>query len=99
MATTEKTLSNLVWTKVSAAGESGSCWKNTGGTVVIDHTDQETAATLPLSNVNVAKAKSKRIPLNKDDGDVLLLPADNVSDIFYALSLSGLTDRIVVDMV
>lgn len=99
MATSVIELSNLVWTKISAAGESGNCWKKTGGQVVVDHTDAETAATLPLSNTNVAVGKSKRVPLDQDDDNVLGIPADNVSDIFYALSLSGLTDKIVADVI
>jgi hypothetical protein len=44
MATTAITLSKTVWTKITAAGESGTCWKKTGGTIIIDHTDQESAA-------------------------------------------------------
>ena len=99
MTTAAIALSNLVWTKVSAAGESGTCWRKTAGPIVIDHTDQETAATLPLSNSNVTVGKSKRVPLDKDNDNVLSLPADNASDIFYALSLSGLTDEIALDVI
>lgn len=86
MATIVKTLSSTVWTRITAAGESGTCWKKTGGTVVVDHTDSETAATLPLSNTNVTIAKAKRVPVDADDNNVLALPADNASDIFYALA-------------
>lgn len=99
MATSVITLSNLVWTKITAAGESGTCWKKTGGQVVIDHTNAESAATLPLSNTNVTVDKSKRVPLDEDDIDILSIPADDGNDIFYALSLSGLTDKIVVDAI
>lgn len=86
MATTAITLLSTVWTRISLAGESGTCWKKTGGPIVVDHTDQETAATLPTSNANVTVAKSKRVPLDGDNVNVLALPADNVSDIFYALA-------------
>lgn len=99
MATAAIALSNLVWTKVSAAGESGTCWKKTGGVVVIDHTNAESAATLPLSNSNVDVDKSKRVPLDEDNVEILLISADGVDDIYYALSLSGLTDKIVVDVI
>ena len=98
MATAAITLSNTVWTKVTDAGESGNCWKKTGGQVVIDHTDQETDATLPLTNTNVTVEKSKRVPQDEDNDIVLGIPADNSSDIFYALSLKGTTDKIVVDV-
>ena len=99
MATEEITLSNTVWTKMTDAGESGTCWKKTGGTIVIDHTDQEGAATLPLSNTNVTIGKSKRVPLDEDNNSVLNIPADNSSDIYYALSLTGDTDKITVDAI
>lgn len=86
MATTAISLSKTVWTRITAAGESGTCWKKTGGTIVIDHTDSEGAATVALTSVNITKAKSKRIPLDGDNNDVMALPADNSSDIYYALA-------------
>ena len=99
MATTAITLSNTVWKKLTAAGESGTCWRKTGGQVVVDHTDQEGGATVALTSVNITVAKSKRVPLDGDNNNVLGLPADNVSDIFYGLSLTGAADRIVVDVI
>ena len=99
MATTVITLSKTVWTKLTAAGESGTCWKKTGGQVVVDHTDSEGGTTVALTSVNITVAKSKRVPLDGDNNDVLGLPADNVSDIFYGLSLKGATDKIVVDVI
>lgn len=99
MATTAITLSNLVWTKLTAAGESGTCWRKTGGQVVVDHTDSEGGATVALTSVNITIAKSKRVPLDGDNNDVLALPADDGSDIFYGLSLTGTTDKIVVDVI
>lgn len=100
MATIAKTLSKTVWTKITAAGESGTCWKKTGNTIIIDHTDQESDATLPLSNVNITIAKSKRVPLDKDDEGVLNLPADNTSDIYYALATGeGDSNILAVDVI
>ena len=99
MATTAITLSNTVWKKLTAAGESGTCWRKTGGQIVVDHTDQEGGATVALTSVNITVAKSKRVPLDGDNNNVLGLPADNVSDIFYGLSLTGAADRIVVDVI
>ena len=99
MATTEISLSATVWTRLTAAGESGTAWKKTGGQVVVDHTDQEGGATVALTSVNITVAKSKRVPLDGDSNNVLGLPADNVSDIFYGLSLKGTTDKIVVDVI
>ena len=97
MATSEHVLSTTVWTKVTAAGESGTCWKKEGEGVVIDHTNLETDATLPLSNVNVTVGKSKRVPLDQDNDNVLGLPADDANDIFYALALEGAA-KIAVDV-
>jgi len=99
MTTIAKTLSKTVWTKITAAGESGTCWKKTGGQIVIDHTDAETAATLALSNTNVTIAKSKRVPLDGDNGNVLNIPADNVDDIYYALAIEGDSNIIAVDVI
>lgn len=86
MALTSYNILSTVWTRITAAGESGTCWKKTGGAIVVSHTDQESAATLALTNANVTVAKSKRVPLDGDNNDVLSLPADNVDDIFYALA-------------
>ena len=99
MATLAITLSTTVWTKITAAGESGTAWKKTGRPILVDHTDAESAATLPLLNTNVTKAKSKRVPLDGDNDNVLSLPADNTSDIFYALALEGGYNVLVVDVI
>lgn len=99
MATVEHIIVNTVWTKITDAGESGTCWKKTGGAVVIDHTDSEGAATLPLSNTNVTKNSSKRVPLDKDDDDILSISADNVSDIYYALALNTASEKLVTDVI
>jgi len=99
MATTSINIVSTEWTRITAAGESGTCWRTTAGPIVIDHTDQETAATLPLSNTNVTVEKSKRIPLDKDNDGTLNIPADNSSDIFYALSLARDNDKITVDVI
>ena len=99
MATEVSPILTTVWTKISDAGQSGTCWKKTGGTIVVDHTDQETAATLPLSNANVDIDKSKRAPLDEDNNNVLGIPADNTNDIYYALSLSANTESLVVDVI
>ena len=100
MATTAITLSKTVWTKITNAGESGTCWKKTGGTIVVDHTDQEGDATVPLTSVNITVAKAKRVPLDGDDNDVLALPADDLSDIFYALAINEDTANVLaVDVI
>ncbi len=99
MATNAIDISSTVWTKITSSGESGTIWKKTGGVIVIDHTDQETAATLPLSNTNVAVAKSKRAPLDHDNDNVLDIPADNVDDIYYALALEGDFNSLAVDVI
>jgi len=99
MATSAITLSTLEWTQITAAGESGTCWKKTGSPIFVDHTDAEGGATLLLSNTNVTIAKAKRVPLDGDNDNVLTLPADNVSDVFYALALEGTSNIIAVDLI
>lgn len=98
MATVVIELSNEEWKKITNAGEEGTCWKKTGGKVVIDHTVDEGAATLPTSNTNVTVGKSKHVPLDKEDSEVLVIPADDANDVYYALSLGGDTEKIVVDV-
>ena len=99
MATTAITLSKTVWTKITAAGESGTCWKKTGETIIVDHTTLEGGATLLLSNVNVTVDKAKRVPLDGDSIDVLNLPADGASDVFYALAVAGTSNILSVDVI
>lgn len=98
MATKKVEILTTVWTKITDAGQSGTCWKKTGNPILIDHTDAEGAATLPLSNLNVDVAKSKRAPLDQDNDNVLALPADNVSDVFYALALAK-NGKLAVDVI
>lgn len=100
MATTAITLSKTVWTRITAAGESGTCWRKTGGTIIVDHTEAEGGATVALTSVNITVAKSKRVPLDGDNNEVLALPADNVSDVFYALATNeGAANVLAVDVV
>ncbi len=100
MATTAITLSKTVWTKITAAGESGTCWKKTGGAIVIDHTDAEGGATLALTNANITTAKAKRVPLDGDNVEVMAIPADSVSDVYYALAINNDASNILaVDVI
>ena len=99
MGTVAFELSKTLWKRITDAGTEGTCWKKTAGQVVIDHTVDEGADTLPTSNTNVTVAKSKRVPQDKDNGEVLIIPADDVNDVYYALSLGGDNEKIVVDTV
>lgn len=101
MATEAIAVLSTIWTRISAAGESGTCWKKTGETIYVDHTDEETADTLPLSNENVQKDKAKRVPLDADTADsVITIPADNSNDIFYAIADNDNNENILaVDVV
>lgn len=100
MAITAYDILSTVWTRISAAGESGTCWKKTGGTIVVSHTASDGSATLPLTNLNVTVAKSKRVPLDGDNNDVLALPADDLSDVFYALATNEDTANVLaVDVI
>lgn len=97
MGTFALTLSNAEWTKITVKGSSGTCWKKTGGPVVVCHTDQENSSTLPLSNTNVTIGKSKRCPLDRDSNEVLVLDALSEDSVYYALSLVDETAKIVID--
>lgn len=99
MAITAITLSTTVWTRITTAGQSGTCWKKTGNPILVSHTDAESAATLPLLNTNVTVDKAKRVLLDGDNNEVLNLPADNTSDIFYALALEGGSNVLAVDVI
>ena len=99
MATKVVLLSDSQWTRLTDAGQSGTCWKRDGQQVRVDHTDQETADTLSLSNTNVAINKSKRVPLDEDGLSVLCLPADNNDDIYYGVVIDDGSAEIVLDVV
>lgn len=100
MAITAYDILSTVWTKITAAGESGTCWKSTGGLIRVSHTDSDSSATLPLLATSVTIAKSKRVPLDVDNNDVLALPADNASDVFYALAVNeDAANVLVVDVI
>ena len=99
MATTAITLSKTVWTKITAAGESGTCWKKTGDTILVDHTDAEGGATVALTSVNITVGKAKRVPQDEDSNNVLNLPADGASDVFYALAIAGTSNILAVDVI
>ena len=98
MATSKIILSTIAWIRITAANQSGICYKKTGNPILVDHTDQETAATLPLSNTNVTKAKAKRVPLDEDNGKTLNIIADNVDDVYYALALESGSNILAVDI-
>lgn len=94
------TLNSVTWSRVTLPGESGVCWKKTGDTVIIDHTDQEGGDTLPLSNINVTVDTSKRVPLDTDSNEMLIVSADNPNDVYYALIInSDQPGKITIDTV
>ena len=67
---------------------------------MVSHAGSDGGATLPLTNLNVTVAKSKRVPLDGDNNDVLSLPADDSSDVFYALAIKGDTANVLaVDVI
>ena len=99
MSTSEKDITTTEWTKITDPGQSGTCWKKTGRPIVVDHTvDGAGAATLPLASALVTVGKSKRVPLDQDNTDVLGLPADSALDVFYALALDK-AGKLAVDVI
>jgi len=97
MATGFSELNPAYWTRITDPGKHGTCWKKTGGTVVVCQTDQETDLLLPITNINVSIDRSKRVPLDKDSKCILELKALTQNHIFYAATISDNFEKIVVD--
>lgn len=102
MAITTITI-NATWQAITAAGESGSAWmvenpddngKKVQADVYIYHTD----GTAPTGDQKLTE--SKRLFTPKGNTDIMLLSADNASDIFYArCKTAGSEAKINVDVV
>lgn len=97
MAIAQYTITSAAWTAISSAGQSGSCW--------LDENTQENSGADDVRIVHGASApvyddlvKGRRVRMPKDNKDMLLLAADNASDIFYARSVGG-SAVLSVDMV
>jgi len=98
MAISQYSLSNTAWTAITVAGESGSAWL-----------DEENDGAGGQANVRVYHSSvvpgdpeltmGKRIYRSAGNADVILLGADNATDIFYARCInSGDTAIITVDV-
>lgn len=98
MATTAYTIVDTAWTKITAPGESGICWKQTGKPILVDHT-VSTAGTLPISSGAVTTAKAKLVPQNAEDNNVLSIAADGGTDTYYAIALHPGLHKIVADVI
>jgi hypothetical protein len=89
MATTNYTLSLSTWTAISTAGQSGTCFVQTGELIAVDHSTTGSGAC----------AVTKAVKLYGPNGgsNILAITADGTSDIFYAIGLNGPgTDPIVL---
>lgn len=90
------------WQAISAAGESGSCWMVEGkdldgrkdqADVFIYH------STTPPTGDNKL-TESKRLFTPNNNTDVMIIPADNALDIYYARCLTTGSEALInVDLV
>jgi hypothetical protein len=96
---TQYALSNTDWTAISAAGQSGSCWLDEDDDGAGGHVDVRIyhASAKPA----VAKAtEGKRCWKSNGNDDVMLISADNASDIYWAICINeGATATISADVV
>lgn len=87
-------ITGSVWTAISAAGESGTCWlqkKPDNGGVVINHIENVDPSSLDID-------ESYFMPDNKRE--ITDIVADGPTDIFYAMCINGdETAIIVVDLI
>jgi hypothetical protein len=94
MSTTKYSLTHDVWRRISAAGESGTCWVKkigeAGNGIFIDHTTTPGAG--PPDTIDVGSPEETAAGLNKDKAfyladmkRILEIPADNASDVYYAV--------------
>ena len=94
---TQYSISDSAWTAITAAGESGTCWMDEDGDgggepdVRIIHT----TGTPDSSQTTFGK----RLYIPKNNTDIMLISADNSSDIFYARCVkTGATAKVSVDI-
>ncbi|MCK5643712.1 MAG: hypothetical protein KAJ19_23125 [Gammaproteobacteria bacterium] len=83
---TDKNITGLAVLAITVAGESGSCWMNENNTgaagqadVRIYHTD----AGAP--SIATVRASGKKLYKSNGNDDVMIISADNVADIHYAV--------------
>ena len=99
MAITQYSLTATAFTAISAAGESGTCWLDedndgAGGTVDVRIVH---AASLPAQ---AEATEGKRVYKPRGNFDVVVITADDVSDIYYAICKdSGSTAIMSVDVI
>ena len=92
-------INSTVWTAITTAGQNGSCWldednDDAAGTVDcrIVHSD----SGIPAEGATIGK----RVYIPSGNDDVLVLSANNGSDIFYARCMNeGDTAKISIDAV
>lgn len=96
MATETYELTTRIWRRITAAGESGTCWvtelqDNTS--IKINHTVDGGADTIAADGgaAEIAAGLDDHddaYPLTFDDG-AISIPADNANDIYYALYIDN----------
>lgn len=83
MATTRYDLTDQQWTRITLPGECATLWMLSTDRVMIDHTTEEGAATVPTSSVNITVDKG--YPLFRDR--CTRVSADKETDTYYAIAL------------
>ena len=98
---TAKTITGAAAVVLTAAGESGSCWLNEdskGASGTVDIRVYHTDGSAP--SVETIKALGKRVFRPNGNTDVLSIPSDNASDVYYATCNDlGATATLMVDSI
>ena len=97
---TQYSITASAWTAITAVGESGTCWldeEDDGAAGTVDvrifHSDGVTPSVGDLT-------KAKKVYKPRGNNDVIVISADNGSDIYYARCVTaGDTAIITVDVV
>lgn len=87
------------WTAISAAGESGSCWLDEDDDGAGGQLDVRIYHAAAKPAVNLA-TEGKRCWKSNGNDDVMLISADNASDIYWAICINaGATAIVSADVV
>ncbi len=95
MATTTYELTTNIWRRITAAGESGTCWVtelSDSIAIKINHTTNPQGDTIPVGDAAETTAglndHDNAFPLGFKDR-AMEIPADDANDVYYALFIDN----------
>lgn len=95
MATVTYELTTSIWRRITAAGESGTCWVtelSDNIAILINHTTNPQGDTIPVGHADETTAglndHDNAFPLGFKD-KALEIPADDAIDVYYALFIDN----------